>query len=163
MEATSSDHGKNMCHNIFLPNTLASLRNTRRMNTSVIIKRCSVCQRILPLEEFHRRRHRARAGVRSTCKGCTAAATRAARPIQVDRNKHRVRARTRQAIKQGLLVPLRCQWPIAAGLVCGAQNVDGHHPSYEGPDAHLQVVWLCKEHHALLHGKHDWTKQLELF
>jgi hypothetical protein len=27
----------------------------------------------------------------------------------------------------------------------------------------LQVVWLCRYHHALAHGTQAWTRQLELF
>ncbi len=47
--------------------------------------------------------------------------------------------------------------------VCGAPDVEAHHRDYDAPDAHLQVDWLCGQHHALEHGTQPWTKQTELF
>jgi hypothetical protein len=39
--------------------------------------------------------------------------------------------------------------------------LEPHHTDYEAPEAHLEVQWLCKKHHALLHGKRFWTKQMD--
>ncbi len=120
---------------------------------------CSVCERRLPLWEFHRRRHYVRAGVRPACKACTSEAgqrARAEKPPRVDSKKEKVRARTRAAIRRGELTPLPCR-------VCGALEAFPHHETYDGDDAYLEIVWLCRKHHALEHGTRPWTKQTELF
>lgn len=122
-------------------------------------KVCSSCKKDLPLTEFHRRRHYIKGGVRAACKTCTAEATKRARARgerKQDAHKHRVRARTREAIRRRELTPLPCR-------ICGIADVEAHHPRYDGVDPHLEVDWLCKTHHALEHGKHDWTKQMDLF
>jgi len=122
-------------------------------------KTCSKCGRTLPYSEFHRRRHYVRDGRQSACKDCTREATRRARaenPPRLDLRKHRVRARTRQAIRRGELIPQPCE-------ECGNTEVEAHHPDYDAPDAHLKVRWLCEKHHSLLEGKRAWTKQMELF
>lgn len=129
----------------------------------VLMRRCSICARDLPAigpeGAFHRRRHYVRAGVRAACKDCTREANRRARAAgkhSVDPRKQRVRRLTHAAIARGELVPEPCE-------VCGELNVQAHHPSYEGDDAHVEVRWLCRKHHALLHGQRAWTNQLELF
>jgi len=122
-------------------------------------KRCSRCGRVLPVTEFHRRQHYVRAGVRAACKDCTREAARQAAKrerVEADRLKNAVRARTRQAIERGELAPEPCR-------VCGNPNTQAHHRRYDGPDAYLEVDWLCVQHHALEHGKRAWTKQGELF
>jgi hypothetical protein len=121
-------------------------------------KLCSVCQRALPFTSFHRRGHDVRAGIRAACKDCTRDATRRAqanRP-KSDPQKRKVRAQTRHAIRRGELTPSPCR-------MCGAQQVQPHHPRYEGADAHLEVIWLCRVCHARIHGRRAWTRQLELF
>lgn len=122
-------------------------------------KVCSGCGRSLPLEAFHRRRHNVRSGVRARCKACTAEDTRRARlegrrPAP-DRMKERVRARTRYAERTGKLTREPC-------ARCGALDVQAHHRSYDRPDSHLDVEYLCAACHALEHGVQAWTNQLEL-
>jgi hypothetical protein len=119
-------------------------------------KLCSVCKRALPFTAFHRRGHDVRTGVRAACKDCTRDATRRARTNQPDPQKKKVRAQTRQAIRRGELIPSPCR-------MCGAQQVQPHHPRYEGVNAHLEVDWLCRVCHARIHGRRAWTRQLELF
>lgn len=122
------------------------------------MKRCSICGEEKPLEEFHRRRHFARSGRRSACKDCTREANRLAakeKPPVIDRKKKRVRDLTRLAIERGELTPLPCR-------ECGEKVVEPHHRRYEGDDAHLDIDWLCTKHHKLIHGKRDWTKQIDL-
>ena len=131
------------------------------MNTAIKMKACSNCGRHLPLSAFHRRRHYVRSGYRAACKDCTRKATRKARVgrsvrrTAAERQKAKVRARTREAVRTGLLAHAPCE-------VCGAKNVDPHHATYEGMEAHLEVEWLCRKDHALIHGTRAWTKQLEL-
>lgn len=43
--------------------------------------------------------------------------------------------------KRGKLIPMPC-------VVCGEQQVDGHHTDYKKP---LEVIWLCKQHHREIH------------
>ena len=128
-------------------------------STTCQSKTCSKCGQELPISEFHRRRHYVRSGHRAACKECTREATRIARiknPVVIDLQKHKIRARTREAIRRHELTPLPCQ-------VCGNLEVEAHHPHYSGGDAHMVVQWLCKKHHALEHGNRPWTNQLELF
>ena len=58
-------------------------------------------------------------------------------------NKHKVKAqnKARVAWLKGLIQKNPCE-------VCGAIKVEGHHPNYDEP---LNVIWLCKKHHAELH------------
>lgn len=64
------------------------------------------------------------------------------------RQKFYERARAREmlknAIRDGKVTKLPC-------LVCGATPTEGHHASYSLP---LDVVWLCRTHHAQTHREH---------
>lgn len=127
------------------------------------MKMCSVCGRLQPITDFHRRRHYSKDGHRAACKDCTAKKSREARQDRApkrttdeDRLKAQVRARTRKFILSGELIPRPCR-------VCGGLEVQAHHPEYEHPDAHLRVEWLCVLHHAQEHGVRGWTKQMEMF
>lgn len=152
------------------------LRDIVAIATIASTKRCTRCNQEKPLGEFHKRRHYVRAGVRSACKACTSTIHTSTRSARLDegvaqprspasraerahdpdfRQKNRVRMRTRRAIAAGLLVPGPC-------AECGDKDVQAHHESYEGPRAHLQVTWLCREHHSRAHGRRNWTRQLAL-
>lgn len=48
------------------------------------------------------------------------------------------------AVRYGDMEPLPC-------FVCGNALTVGHHPDYDAP---LDVVWLCRLHHAQLHKEH---------
>lgn len=125
---------------------------------SPTLKQCSSCRQLLPLAAFHRRRHYVTMGVRAACRDCTAAKAKARRDetgVQHDPKKEQVRTRTRAAVHSGKLVMSPC-------VECGDLQVEAHHPSYEGDDAHLVVEWLCRLHHAARHGKRSWTRQLEM-
>lgn len=122
-------------------------------------KKCSICGRLLPITEFHRRQHHVRCGFRAACKECTREAERGRdRKVKTDLDilKRRVRQRTKRALARGHLEALPCR-------VCNDPQAEVHHPRYDTPDAHLQVVWLCRYHHALLHGIRPWTRQRDLF
>ena len=111
-------------------------------------KRCTQCGRVLPVTEFHRRQHYVRSCVRAACKDCTREAASDApkkERSELDRLKDHVRAKTHQAIERGELVPEPCR-------VCGDLDVQAHHRRYDGDGAHLDVEWLCQQHHALEHG-----------
>ena len=117
-------------------------------------KACSACGEVRPISAFHRRNYHVRSGHRAACKRCVRDYERKRERVR-DRKKERIRARTRAAVAKGILKIRGCG-------VCGRQEVEAHHPSYDGPMAHLEVEWLCQRHHHLVHGKRDWTRQLEL-
>ena len=57
--------------------------------------------------------------------------------------KNRTRQRTKAAIKSGKLIKNPCE-------KCGSKKVDVHHIDYSKP---LDVRWLCRKHHMLMHRK----------
>lgn len=59
------------------------------------------------------------------------------------RLKHATRARTRLAVKRGILKEKPCE-------VCGSLKVQAHHTDYT---KHLEVMWLCQKHHGEQHIK----------
>lgn len=120
---------------------------------------CTGCGHERPVSDFHKRRHYVRSGHRARCKDCTrddAKAARERRPQREDPKKARVRAKTRAALRTGELEQRPCK-------DCGSDASEPHHPRYDGPNAHLDVEWLCRSCHAKEHGKRAWTKQMELF
>lgn len=60
-----------------------------------------------------------------------------------NRLKGNIRNRVHRALKTGRLTRLPC--------ICGETKVEAHH--YNGYDLEhaLDVVWLCKRHHEILH------------
>lgn len=76
-----------------------------------------------------------------------------------DKSKQAVRLRTLAAVRRGELDRSPC-------AVCGAVEVEAHHPDYDAPDAHLRVKWLCATCHGFAHAKSPWARwfarQLEL-
>lgn len=52
-----------------------------------------------------------------------------------------------EAVKSGALIRQPC-W-------CGNPKTDGHHHKGYAPEHWLDVVWLCRKHHAELHRKYD--------
>lgn len=57
-----------------------------------------------------------------------------------NRHKRRAHLAVMRALKSGDLVRIPC-W-------CGETRVEGHHEDYQKP---LDVIWLCRKHHAELH------------
>lgn len=133
---------------------------------------CSKCGETKPLSEFHRqgpgRRHprcktcrRTEEHRRSRQKAGTPerlATTRAyyQRSAEQIKEAQRVRRRERPevakarglvqyAVRTGALVPEPC-------LFCDEPKVDAHHHNYSLP---LDVTWLCKKHHGLVHREAD--------
>jgi hypothetical protein len=58
------------------------------------------------------------------------------------KTKARARAYLREYLRRGKIKQMPC-------IACGNPNSEGHHQDYTKP---LEVVWLCKEHHAMLHS-----------
>jgi len=53
------------------------------------------------------------------------------------------RCAVNNAVRDGRLKKTPCE-------VCGSEDAEAHHEDYSRP---LDVVWLCRKHHVLLHGK----------
>ena len=122
----------------------------------VTMKVCTICGVEKPLEAFHRRRHRTHDGRRAACADCTNAQNREEKRQRSDPEKARVRVRTLAAVEAGLFSREPC-------AVCGSDEVEAHHLSYDQEDSHLDVQWLCVEHHRAAHGSSGFVKQMKLF
>lgn len=55
----------------------------------------------------------------------------------------RARNKLNYAIRKGRVEKENCE-------VCGSEKVEGHHENYDKP---LEVRWLCREHHRVIHRK----------
>ncbi|MBE7502212.1 MAG: hypothetical protein HS113_18315 [Verrucomicrobiales bacterium] len=55
--------------------------------------------------------------------------------------KYRARTAVGNAVRDGRLQRQPC-------TVCGYEQVEAHHPDYDNP---LHVVWLCRDHHRMVH------------
>lgn len=58
--------------------------------------------------------------------------------------KRSTHLKVRRAILSGKIVKTPC-------VVCGNPKSEGHHEDYSKP---LEVIWLCREHHAEVHRKY---------
>lgn len=134
------------------------------------MKKCFKCDEVKPLEEFYRHPMMGD-GHLNKCKECTKYDVRKNREnrreyyIAYDRqrskererieaigrrNRQRLKATQKvyQAVKRGKLTRQPCE-------VCGAEKVEAHHPNYAFP---LDVMWLCRKHHADWHRVHGTPK-----
>lgn len=66
----------------------------------------------------------------------------------VSPEKEKARKKLRNLIARGKITRLPC-------VVCGEEKTHGHHEDYSKP---LEVIWLCVNHHALLHRDADFRK-----
>ena len=131
-------------------------------------KRCFKCEAVRPVEDFYRHPMMGD-GRLGKCKECTKYDVRENRKARLgyylaydrerSRQPERVAAigesRTRvkrlasvavhNEVKRGKMTKLPCE-------VCGAEKVEAHHPDYNKP---LDVMWLCRKHHA------DWHRANE--
>ncbi len=67
-------------------------------------------------------------------------------------DKERSRWMVAEAIKSGKLVREPC-------VECGEKKVHGHHEDYS---KHLEVIWLCQEHHADLHRNKEKPQDIPM-
>lgn len=87
-----------------------------------------------------------RLGKQSYCNACHAQYMRLTRPsysslTPEQRAKSNARAYLKVYIRRGKIKKLPC-------FICGNPNTEAHHHDYKKP---LEVTWLCKDHHDLLH------------
>lgn len=87
-----------------------------------------------------------RMGKQAYCKSCHAAYMRATRPKHSElpepaRVKANARSYLHVYLKRGKILRQNCE-------ICGSERSEAHHDDYSKP---LQVVWLCREHHLMLH------------
>ena len=59
--------------------------------------------------------------------------------------KARAHVKVARAVRKGILNKQCCE-------ICFNEKVEAHHPNYNEP---LNVVWLCRQHHAELHRKYN--------
>lgn len=62
-----------------------------------------------------------------------------------DYKKERARAKVRYALKTGQLIKFACR-------DCGELETEAHHEDYNKP---LDVIWVCKPCHAIIHRKYN--------
>lgn len=58
-----------------------------------------------------------------------------------DENKKKASEKVNNAVRDNRLEKLPC-------CICGNTKSEGHHEDYNNP---LQVIWLCKKHHGMIH------------
>lgn len=132
------------------------------------MKTCIYCHKELPREEFYRNKQ-TKDGLMKYCKNCDRLYRRKMRKAHPETykardkryyarhreeklqylkqwrksNKHKLDAHAlvRQAIRRGVLTKQPC--------FCGELQVDAHHEDYAKP---LDVHWLCRRHHELIHS-----------
>jgi len=140
------------------------------------MKTCTKCKTTRPLYEYYKDR----GYLRSECKPCSKAQSLTWQRKNVEkRNKTRRKTRIRNGgmrsysrikltdrerwLIKKIKYPERIRakdvvgYAIRAGKlkrkpcdVCGTTKVDGHHEDYTKP---LEVIWLCRKHHNLLHSR----------
>lgn len=132
------------------------------------MKTCSECKLQFHTSNFYRNRSKP-CGLDSYCKDCTRLKYRDKRErnrknyrekdkryykdnrdkisekrksdYEINKHKHQARAAVQSAIRKGDMERGLCQ-------ECGDRKSEAHHPNYSKP---LEVVWLCKTHHARVH------------
>jgi hypothetical protein len=67
---------------------------------------------------------------------------------RMEQIKYEAHKNVTNAINKGVLVKQPC-------VICGEKEVDAHHHNYKKP---LDVVWLCKEHHCMVHSHQNRYK-----
>lgn len=130
--------------------------------------KCSKCQEVKPLTEFHRD-SKAKNKAFAYCKECSCEKAKKnhfknrdkalERMRLYNKSRHRSTAHNKvtAALRSGVLKRQPCE-------ICGAEKTDAHHDDYGKP---LDVRWLCRSHHIQWHvdnGKalnsltvHHWT------
>lgn len=126
-------------------------------------KVCFKCEAELPITNFYKHPMMGD-GHLGKCKACTRYDVRENRKrkldyyLQYDRERSKTPERiagiakrdpkktaagiaARSAVARGKLKKLPCE-------VCGEQKSEAHHPNYDKP---LDVMWLCRKHHADIH------------
>lgn len=133
-------------------------------------KKCRVCCVVLPVSEFY---FESRPPLRywTTCKHCTVArvkkwtdnkfktdanfSARRTKTVYAYRKKNKQKAKAHIemtiAIRNGILCPRPC-------AQCGNTKTEGHHEDYSKP---LDVVWLCRKHHAARHNEINRKRKIE--
>lgn len=140
-----------------------------------VTKCCMKCSVEKPIVEFYKH-SRMSDGRLNKCKACTCEDVRANRAARLSYYREYDKARDKlinrkaykadslkrwsgrnpekasahcalnNALRDGKLTKSPCE-------ECGAEKVEAHHDDYSKP---LEVRWLCKKHHMMVHGR--WTE-----
>ena len=118
-------------------------------------KKCRICKDSLPVQSFCADKATLD-GLATRCRECNKIRTRALRDKNPGYNrKHTKRFREQfpekrkahraveRALKNGTLTKQPCS-------VCGNAKSESHHDDYTKP---LDVIWFCRQHHAMHHEK----------
>jgi hypothetical protein len=137
-----------------------------------IEKTCSVCGKIKPVEEFDKVYVKNNTNYRKGyCKTCMNAKRNAPHKVHENRSRWNKRYKLnkdkkadydkkyRAENKDGVIARRKLNEAILHGTidkkpcaVCGDLKADAHHFDY---DRELEVIWLCRRHHALLHKSQE--------
>jgi hypothetical protein len=121
------------------------------MTVSASIKACFKCGATRPLTEFYRHPQMAD-GHLNKCVECTRTDVRENRKARVNYYREYDRQRgyrppAPEVIRARNATRVLSRNPCS---ICGAERAEAHHPDYSKP---LDVIWLCKTHHAQAHRK----------
>ena len=127
-------------------------------------KRCYFCKKSkVPLNKgVVSRRKSGEIIIYWRCRKCN---TKIARKYRsTEQGRERLRVATKKYREKSIL-QVRARWKVAKALkscklkkqmcFCGNSRTEAHHSNYSKP---LDVVWLCKEHHANLHKRKSARK-----
>lgn len=138
---------------------------------SITTRICRICKQEKTLDECFYKKKRCKYGYDNRCKECHCSMSRLRLRSKYSKEKqfvkyqrqkkagiflksaklqalkfpekHKARYKLRAAVKYGKVLKSSCE-------VCGNSKVEAHHNDYSKP---LEVVWLCKRHHADIHLK----------
>lgn len=113
------------------------------------LKRCSICEKILPIALFHKNR-RQYDGLSLYCKQCNCVKAATWRQKNRERSNELVYLSSKRHPQHANARSLaNYTYPIAQPCSCDGCNATGerHHPDYSKPK---EITWLCPQHHDLL-------------
>lgn len=118
-------------------------------------KKCRLCLQVLPVANYCKM-VRTLDGFETRCRECNKARVRALRDKKPGYNREHIKKFREQfpekrkahqaverALKNGTLTKQPCS-------VCGNAKSESHHEDYTKP---LDVIWFCRQHHAMHHEK----------
>lgn len=141
---------------------------------------CKMCRISKPTADFNKNANR-KDGLEWKCKQCKGKLAKEYRLNNIEQiiasqrkwdavNQEKVKAARRKAVAKfresnpkAIFAQSQVAHAVKMNYVsklpcfeCGSESVEAHHPDYDAP---LDVIWLCRKHHAQLHKEHKrYTK-----